>query len=365
MNRTEKMSDLAKGKNSGNDKVVLKFITGFVILFIAVFMATSLGRYYVSPGKVFSVILSSLGIVGKILSKFFSIFGIEGSSYTPVDYNVIINIRIPRVIGAILVGISLAISGTAYQGIFRNVLVSPDLLGASNGACVGAALGILLGFHNIGVQVLAFVFGVIAVTLTLLIPKIIRKDNTIILVLSGIVISGFMASVIGLLKYVADPETQLADIVYWQLGSIAKVDYSKVFSIFPSIFVCSVVLVLMSWRINLISLGDNEAKTMGVNLKMERNVIIVCSTLLTASSVCICGTIGWIGLIIPHLSRLPVGNSNTRSLPFSAVISAIFLLIVDTLARTVSSGEIPLSILTGFIGTPFFIWLLIRREMII
>ena len=365
MNRTEKMSDLAKGKNSGNDKVVLKFITGFVILFIAVFMATSLGRYYVSPGKVFSVILSSLGIVGKILSKFFSIFGIEGSSYTPVDYNVIINIRIPRVIGAILVGISLAISGTAYQGIFRNVLVSPDLLGVSNGACVGAALGILLGFHNIGVQVLAFVFGVIAVTLTLLIPKIIRKDNTIILVLSGIVISGFMASVIGLLKYVADPETQLADIVYWQLGSIAKVDYSKVFSIFPSIFVCSVVLVLMSWRINLISLGDNEAKTMGVNLKMERNVIIVCSTLLTASSVCICGTIGWIGLIIPHLSRLLVGNSNTRSLPFSAVISAIFLLIVDTLARTVSSGEIPLSILTGFIVTPFFIWLLIRREMII
>ena len=350
MYRTEKMSNLAKGKNTVEDRGAMKFIIGFILLLIAVFMAMSLGRYYVSPGKVFSVILSSLGIVGKLLSKFFSIFGIRNSSYTPVDYNVIINIRIPRVIGAILVGISLAISGTAYQGIFRNVLVSPDLLGVSNGACVGAALGILLGFHNIGVQVLAFVFGVIAVTLTLLIPKIIRKDNTIILVLSGIVISGFMASVIGLLKYVADPETQLADIVYWQLGSI---------------FVCSVVLVLMSWRINLISLGDNEAKTMGVNLKMERNVIIVCSTLLTASSVCICGTIGWIGLIIPHLSRLLVGNSNTRSLPFSAVISAIFLLIVDTLARTVSSGEIPLSILTGFIGTPFFIWLLVRREMII
>ena len=365
MYRTEKMSNLTKGKNTVEDRGAMKFIIGFILLLIAVFMAMSLGRYYVSPGKVFSVILSSLGIVGKLLSKFFSIFGIRNSSYTPVDYNVIINIRIPRVIGAILVGISLAISGTAYQGIFRNVLVSPDLLGVSNGACVGAALGILLGFHNVGVQVLAFAFGIIAVILTLLIPKIIRKDNTIILVLSGIVISGFMASVIGLLKYVADPETQLADIVYWQLGSIAKVDYSKVFSIFPSIFVCSVVLVLMSWRINLISLGDNEAKTMGVNLKMERNVIIVCSTLLTASSVCICGTIGWIGLIIPHLSRLLVGNSNTRSLPFSAVISAIFLLIVDTLARTVSSGEIPLSILTGFIGTPFFIWLLVRREMII
>ena len=203
-----------------------------------------------------------------------------------------------------LVGASLAIAGVVYQGIFRNPLVSPDILGVSNGACVGAALAILIGSGMLGIQAFAFVGGLIAVLLTMNLPRLIQRDSTIVLVLSGIIVSGFMMATLGLLKYLADPETQLADIVYWQLGSLTKSNYDNLFILSPIILLTTLGLFLMRWRINVLSLGDREAKLIGANIRLERGLMVVCATLLTASSVCLSGTIGWLGLVIPHLARL-------------------------------------------------------------
>ena len=212
-----------------------------------------------------------------------------GNNVNDVQNNIIFNLRLPRVIAAILVGASLAIAGVVYQGIFRNPLVSPDILGVSNGACVGAALAILIGSGMLGIQAFAFVGGLIAVLLTMNLPRLIQRDSTIVLVLSGIIVSGFMMATLGLLKYLADPETQLADIVYWQLGSLTKSNYDNLLILSPIILLTTLGLFLMRWRINVLSLGDREAKLIGANIRLERGLMVVCATLLTASSVCLSG----------------------------------------------------------------------------
>ena len=287
-----------------------------------------------------------------------------GNNINDVQNNIIFNLRFPRVIAAILVGASLAIAGVVYQGIFRNPLVSPDILGVSNGACVGAALAILIGSGMLGIQAFAFVGGLIAVLLTMNLPRLIQRDSTIVLVLSGIIVSGFMMATLGLLKYLADPETQLADIVYWQLGSLTKSNYDNLLILSPIILLTTLGLFLMRWRINVLSLGDREAKLIGANIRLERGFMVICATLLTASSVCLSGTIGWLGLVIPHLARLFIGDNNVKSLPLAGLIGAIFLLVIDTLARNLYIQEIPLGILTGFIGAPFFAWVLIKQKVV-
>ena len=218
-----------------------------------------------------------------------SLIGNIGNNVNDVQNNIIFNLRLPRVIAAILVGASLAIAGVVYQGIFRNPLVSPDILGVSNGACVGAALAILIGSGMLGIQAFAFVGGLIAVLLTMNLPRLIQRDSTIVLVLSGIIVSGFMMATLGLLKYLADPETQLADIVYWQLGSLTKSNYDNLLILSPIILLTTLGLFLMRWRINVLSLGDREAKLIGANIRLERGLMVVCATLLTASSVCLSG----------------------------------------------------------------------------
>ena len=285
-----------------------------------------------------------------------------GNNVNDVQNNIIFNLRLPRVIAAMLVGASLAIAGVVYQGIFRNPLVSPDILGVSNGACVGAALAILIGSGMLGIQAFAFVGGLIAVLLTMNLPRLIQRDSTIVLVLSGIIVSGFMMATLGLLKYLADPETQLADIVYWQLGSLTKSNYDNLL-IFTNIY-----LLLLAY-FNALAyqcafIGDREAKLIGANIRLERGLMVVCATLLTASSVCLSGTIGWLGLVIPHLARLFIGDNNVKSLPLAGLIGAIFLLVIDTLARNLYIQEIPLGILTGFIGAPFFAWVLIKQKVV-
>ncbi|MGM9535872.1 MAG: FecCD family ABC transporter permease, partial [Intestinibacter sp.] len=205
--------------------------------------------------------------------------------------------------------------------------------------------------------------GITAVFLTTIVPKIMRRDTTMMLVLSGVIISGFMNSIMGLIKYIADPETELAEITYWQMGSISKVTMDNIVAIAPIIIICGFVLIALRWRINIMSMGENEAKTLGVNLSLERGIAIFCATLITASSVCLSGTIGWIGLVIPHFARLLVGNNNTRVLPVATIMSSCFLIVIDTLARTLTGGEIPISILTGFIGAPFFTWVLVKQRM--
>ena len=278
--------------------------------------------------------------------------------------NVIENLRIPRIIAAILVGAALSVSGAAYQGVFKNQLVSPDLLGVSAGACVGAATAIIFDLSLIWIQIFAFGFGLAAVAITLAIPKMMGRTSTLMLVLSGIIVSGLMGSIIGFLKYVADPETKLPDIVYWQLGSLAKLDSDNLKYIAPVMIICAILLIAMSWRINLLSLGDESAARLGVNVSFERAVIIICATLLTACSVCISGIVAWVGLLMPHLARMLVGANNIKSMPASIFMGAIFLLFVDTLARSISVSEVPLGVLTGFIGTVFFVWVLWRNKKV-
>lgn len=277
--------------------------------------------------------------------------------------SVIYTLRLPRVVAAILVGGALSLSGAAYQGVFKNPLVSPDLLGVSTGACVGAAIAILLHLNATGIQLLAFAFGMLTVGLTVSIPRLMKNDSVTMLVLSGVIVGGIMSSIMGVIKYIADPETELADITYWQMGSLAKVTQSDVLAIILPIAAAAALLIAIRWQINLLSLGDREAKTLGIRIGLTRNVIILCSTLLTACAVCLCGTIGWVGLVIPHLSRILVGPDNVKSIPVSCVLGSIFMLLIDTVARSATTLEIPLSILTGLIGAPFYLYILVKQRM--
>ena len=320
-----------------------------LLTLLCAFVALCVGRFYISFGDVFSVLAHSIGL---------------GEGAASNITNVIENLRIPRIIAAILVGAALSVSGAAYQGVFKNQLVSPDLLGVSAGACVGAATAIIFDLSLFWIQIFAFGFGLAAVVITLAIPKMMGRSSTLMLVLSGIIVSGLMGSVIGFLKYVADPETKLPDIVYWQLGSLAKLDSENLKYIAPVMIICAILLIAMSWRINLLSLGDESADRLGVNVAFERSIIIICATLLTACSVCISGIVAWVGLLMPHLARMLVGANNIRSMPASIFMGAIFLLFVDTLARSISVSEVPLGVLTGFIGTVFFVWVLWRNKKV-
>ena len=320
-----------------------------LLTLLCAFVALCVGRFYISFGDVFSVLAHSIGL---------------GDGAASNITNVIENLRIPRIIAAILVGAALSVSGAAYQGVFKNQLVSPDLLGVSAGACVGAATAIIFDLSLFWIQFFAFGFGLAAVAITLAIPKMMGRSSTLMLVLSGIIVSGLMGSVIGFLKYVADPETKLPDIVYWQLGSLAKLDSENLKFIAPVMIICAILLIAMSWRINLLSLGDESAARLGVNVAFERSIIIICATLLTACSVCISGIVAWVGLLMPHLARMLVGANNIKSMPASIFMGAMFLLFVDTLARSISVSEVPLGVLTGFIGTVFFVWVLWRNKKV-
>ena len=323
------------------------FIT--LVICIGIFLASLvIGRFFIPINEVMN-----------ILSSKFLVLPI---TWDASMYNVVMEIRLPRVLGAIAVGIALAVSGVAYQGVFRNDLVSPDLLGVSHGASVGACIGILLHLSFYGVAILAFMGGILAVCLTLLLPKLIQNQSRIVLVLCGIIVSGFMAAIIGLLKYIADPDTELQDIVYWQLGSLAKVTWDNLLYVLPIIIICTIAVLALRWRLYILSLSDQEAQSLGVNVNRERLVIIGISTLLTAAAVCLSGTIGWVGLVIPHLSRMLVGNDHKKLIPATILVSASFLMIADLFARSLTTAEIPLGILCGFIGTPFFAWVLYKQR---
>ncbi|WP_439259423.1 FecCD family ABC transporter permease [Lonepinella sp. BR2930] len=314
------------------------------LMLLGILIALSMGRMHIPLENVMNTLL--------------------GNNPNEVENNVILILRLPRILTALLVGAGLAIAGVTYQGVFKNPLVSPDILGVSGGACIGASVAILLGLGSFSIQILAFIGGVVAVSLTMLVPLLMRRDSMIILVLAGIIVGGFMGASLGLIKYLADPETQLADIVYWSMGSLTKSNFKNLTAFSPVMIITALVLLLLRWRINLLSLGEQQAKLIGVNIKMERNLMILCSTLLTASAVCLSGTIGWIGLVIPHLARLLIGDDNIKTLPLAALIGAIFLLLIDTLARNLYTEEIPLGILTGFIGAPFFAWVLVKQRMV-
>jgi iron complex transport system permease protein len=279
-------------------------------------------------------------------------------TWTSQMENVILKIRLPRLVGAALVGGALSVSGTAYQSVFKNPLVSPDLLGVSSGACVGASAAILMHWGALGVQLSALAAGILAVVITTSIPRFFRNGSTPMLVLSGVIVSGFMTSIQGLLKYAADPHNELPSIVYWAMGSFGSVTVRDIAVIGPIAVIVMTILFALRWRINLLSLGDSEARSLGVDIRRMRGLVVFCATLLTAGAVCMSGTIGWIGLVIPHLGRILAGHDNKRLVPVSILLGASFTILVDTFARNLTASEIPLSILTGIIGTPLFIWLL-------
>lgn len=326
-----------------NSRAILNIIL-FLILAALVLICLCAGKYSVSAADCLRILSGS------------------GADIDPMDANVVLRIRLPRVIAAVITGGALALSGAAYQGIFKNPLVSPEFLGVSSGACVGAAVAILFAFSAAAIQISAFAGGMIAVGLTVLIPRFIRSDSNLMLVLSGIIVSGAMSSVLGFIKYIADPDTQLAAITYWQMGSFAYVDMRNLLAILPFVVIAAAVLIAAAWWINILSLGEAEAKALGANIRLIRGICIVCATVLTAGTVCISGTIGWVGLVIPHLGRMLAGNDNTRLLPAAGLVGGIFLLLVDTATRIIGPAEMPISILTGIIGAPFYAWLLYRQR---
>ena len=320
----------------------------FLCMLVCIVLAACVGKYPVSPEESLNIMLSAL-------------LGKTGNA-SEMTVNVVLGLRVPRILASVIVGGALSMSGAAYQGIFKNPLVSPDFLGVSSGACIGAAVAILLSLSATYISVLAFVFGIAAVLITVAIPAIMRNRSNVMLVLSGIIVGTAMSSILGFIKYIADPNTQLASITYWTMGSFSYITLADLLAILPIIAIPAIILFLMSWWIDVLSMGEEEARTLGARVGLIRGITIICATLLPAASVCIAGTISWVGLIVPHFGRMTVGPSNRRLLPMCALLGGLFMLAVDTLTRTIGTTEMPVSILTGVLGAPIFCWLLFRQR---
>ncbi len=316
-----------------------------VLIFV---FSLAVGRYFVPFSEACRILLSPVFPFTRTWSE--------------LSASVVTDLRLPRTIAAMVVGAALALSGAAYQSIFKNPMCSPDLLGVSSGACVGAAAAILLNAGSVMIQTGAFLGGMLAVGLTVSIPSLMRSQSTTVLILSGVVVSSLMSSVMSMLKFVADTDTKLAEITYWTMGSFSDVDMPKMLPILPTILIPAAVILLMRYRLNVLSLGDHESRSLGVNLQAVRGIFIFCSTLITASCVCLSGTIGWVGLIIPHTARMMVGADNKKMLPVAMLLGAAFMQAIDILCRTLSVAELKIGILTGMIGAPFFLLILIKQN---
>lgn len=269
--------------------------------------------------------------------------------------NIILNIRLPRTISAIIIGGALSLSGITFQTVFRNRLAAPDLLGVSTGSCVGAALCILCGCSAIYIQLGAFFCGLLTVALTYGISRFFKNENRFSLILSGVLVGGLMTSLLGLIKYIANPETQLPAIIYWTMGDISKISFEQLSLVITPIFVCVVIMWTISWKLNFFSVNDETAISMGTNIKILQAVCVLSATLLTACAVSISGTISWIGLAMPQVVRLFIGVNAKHTIRYSIFAGAIFLLLADILGRIISTAEIPMSVLTGVPGIVIFV----------
>jgi len=295
-------------------------------------------------------------LVNLLFSKLFGI----GQGAPPLIEMVVLQVRLPRVLGAVFVGAALAAAGAAYQAMFRNPLVSPDILGVSSGAGLGAALGIFLSLPVLGIQALAFAFGLATVLLVYLIAAAVRgNDPVLALVLSGVVVGMLAGAAISLLKIMTDPYNQLPAMTFWLMGSLALLSPEDIKAALLAMLIGIAPLYVLRWRMNLMSLDDEEGQALGVDTTKLRMIFVAAATLMTSAVVSISGIIGWVGLIIPHIARMLVGPNFNRLLPASMLLGGTYLLLIDNLARSVTSTELPLSILTALLGAPFFLWLLI------
>lgn len=356
----KKVMDLRRHEKARFKLIFLLFSALLLCMF---FLALTIGRYPVSLAESFKIVYTLFVSWTDGVPVLSYIFPHIEQTWPDTMQVVIHKLRLPRTIAAVLIGGGLALSGAAYQSMFRNPLISPDLLGVSSGACIGASLAILMGLGAVVIQSWAFMGGLIAVVLTTAIPRIIRNNSIVMLVLAGIIVGGLMSSAMGIIRFLADPETALAEMTYWAMGSLANVKLSLIKTTALPIIIPALVLLKMRYRLNVLSLGENEAKTLGVNIVHIRRLFIVCATLMTASAVCMAGTIGWVGLVIPHLGRMLMGPDNRKMLPVSIVMGAAFMVCIDIIARTLTSAELPISIITGVIGAPFYFYLLFKQRM--
>ena len=316
----------------------------FAVCFFGSFM---LGRYPIEPWTLIRVLASRVIPVTP--------------DWTSQVETVLFNVRLPRVLMAALIGAGLSAAGAAYQGIFKNPMVSPDVLGASSGAGFGAALGLFLSFSYQGVSFLAFVLGLSAVGAVCLISSRVKYNQTLGLVLAGMMISSLFTAAVSFLKLVADPNNTLPVITYWLMGSLASIRPKDVAFAAPWIIGGIIPIYLLRWKINVLTLGEEEARCIGVNTSAVRLAVVLCATLITSAAVSVSGLIGWVGLVIPHFARMLVGSDYRKMLPASLLLGASFLLVVDNFARLLAASEIPIGILTAFVGAPFFLWLILRE----
>ncbi|MGN0968737.1 MAG: FecCD family ABC transporter permease [Oscillospiraceae bacterium] len=344
---------MTKTHTLGEPRYGVRF-TILLIAFIAVFFGSFLlGRYSVSFGtllRIFWAKLVELVTLGHVTLT---------QSWTDMEEAVVVNIRLPRIICAALVGAALSAAGASYQGMFRNPMVSPDLLGASTGAGFGAALAILLSFNYFGITVTAFCCGLAAVLLAYAVSRFSRLNTTLSMVLAGVMISSLFSAGTSFVKLVADTEDQLPAITYWLMGSLSSVKGQDTLFAFVPIVIGLIPLLLLRWRINLLTLSEAEARSLGINTGRLRFLVILCATLVTSASVAVSGMIGWVGLVIPHFCRMIFGYDYRRLIPSSILMGATFLMVVDDIARNITTSEIPLGILTSFVGAPVFIYLIL------
>lgn len=305
-----------------------------------------LGRYDVPLAQLLKILLSG-------------IFPIE-QTWTDNMAIAVLNVRLPRVLLACLVGCALSAAGTGYQTVFQNPMAAPDILGASSGACTGAALAILTGQSSVMITVFAFGFSLLSVALVYLVGSHARGSRVVNLLLAGIMVGSLFSACTSYIKLVADPTNQLPEITYWLMGSLSGTRMSTVTFAAVCMAVGLVPLLLLRWRMNLLTLSADEARAMGVHTDRLRLAVILSATVLTAAAVSVSGMIGWVGLVIPHLSRRIVGNDCRRLLPMACLFGAAFLLLVDDMARSLTATEIPIGILTAFVGAPFFIHLMVK-----
>ena len=279
------------------------------------------------------------------------------------NYSIIVNLRLPRILMAIIVGAGLTCAGNTFQSLFSNPLATPDILGVTSGTCVGAILAIILSCGILETQLTALVFGLASVAFTIRIAGQNKSGSMVYLVLAGVIASSLFNAIGSLLKYTADPQDKLPEITYWLMGSFTSATYHKILIGSPFILAGIVIIYLLRWRLNILALSEDEAKASGIDLKKTRLIFILASTIITASAVSMCGQVGWIGLLIPHCARMLVGSNNRYVVPVSISLGASFMILIDTLSRTLSVIELPLSVLTAIIGAPVFISLLNRSNL--
>lgn len=324
------------------------FILSAVILAALMAFSLALGRYPVSIPHLLDILMELLGL--------------RAAGVSDIERTVVWTVRMPRILMASLAGGGLAVAGAVLQGVFRNPLVGPHIIGVSTGATVGGALSILLGLGSLGLLASAFGSGMLALLLVFAVTRALPRANTLAIVLAGVVLSGFFGAMVSLIQYLADSEEKLPVIVYWLMGSFSSATYAKLVLLSVPTLVGTGVMMLLAWRINILSLGDEEARALHVNVGILRWILLIGVAVIVSAQVAVSGSIGWVGLVVPHAARILTGPDHRRLLPLSFTMGAVFMVLVDDAARTLTGSEIPLSILTAVIGAPVFLYLLRRSQ---